>query len=69
MTRKKWAAKIAKIEGKKHQASQGDIEEILKIIAELQADAEVHGEEGPVGTLLEDSDKLYKKIWEKNDPR
>lgn len=38
----KWASVIAKAEGKKHQASVGDIREILKIMVGIIADEEFH---------------------------
>lgn len=38
MTLNKLASQIAKREGKKHQASIGDIREILKILVELEAE-------------------------------
>lgn len=42
MTLNQLASAIAKLEGKKHQASIGDIREILKILVEAEAGQMVH---------------------------
>ena len=64
MTLRKLASEIAKREGKKHQASIGDIREILKIIAEIEAEECIaigDGESGPLQALLEASMKAFNK--------
>ena len=48
MTLQKLATLIAKREGKKHEASIGDIREILKIIIDLELEAFNTMELGPI---------------------
>ncbi len=38
MTQKELVTRVAALEGKKHEASVGDIREILRILAQLEAD-------------------------------
>ena len=61
------ASRIAKREGKKHQASIGDIREILKIMAHLEAESMdlIGGKTIKLGTvteaILEEARKIFAK--------
>lgn len=81
MTMRKLASAIAKREGKKHQASVGDVREILKIIYTLDAEDKmsratettVPAFGGPIIALMDESneawDKLYRAKLKKLKPR
>ena len=59
MTLNRLASQIAKFEGKKHQASIGDIREILKILINLLCDQE--SGQGVTDWLNAETDKGYAK--------
>lgn len=62
MNRNQLASRIAKIEGKKHQASIGDIREILKDLVMLQATHMFKGRtprNEPVTIILKDAHNLF----------
>lgn len=62
MSIQKIASKIAKREGKKHQASIGDVREILKILCELEAETP-----GCVAVeILIGAQKIVKRYWGKS---
>ena len=71
MTLNQLASKIARFEGKRHQASIGDIREILKILCGIQAsyvvkkwkDSEdVQDISGPIGSIISESNKIEFKL-------
>lgn len=62
MTMQKLASELAKQEGKSHQASIGDIREILKLIAEMEAKWTLGTyPESPLDALYEASDAKVRK--------
>lgn len=68
MTFNKLASAIAKAEGKKHQASIGDIREILRIIIRMQAITPADGRfwsTGPIHFMLMEAGRLAEKLDEK----
>lgn len=72
MTFNKLASLIAKREGKKHQASVGDIREILKvfldIVVEYHFEAEENKKEDPLNKFLSDHcEKKLEKMKKKKD--
>lgn len=65
MTLNKLASMIAKREGKKHQASIGDIREILRIICALDAEDTIKnkwGDSEVFTPMFEESQKMEAKI-------
>lgn len=67
MTLQKLASEIAKREGKKSQARIGDIREMLKTMAQLEAEIYMlnPGEIGPLGSVRAQAEKLIKKLQAK----
>lgn len=67
MTLQKLASEIAKREGKKSQARIGDIREILKLLAVIEAEMYMlnPGEMGPLGSVRTQAEKLIKKLQTK----
>ncbi len=68
MTLAKLASEIAKREGKKSQARIGDIREILKVLAQLDAEYEIENATqsgGPLDTIGLAADKIGKRILKK----
>ncbi len=65
MTLMKLASLIARREGKKHQASIGDIREILKVIIDLQIELEQSGCVGPIDTLAGSYAMRVAKLYAK----
>lgn len=61
MTMRTLASKIAKREGKKHQASVGDIREILKILVTIVAEEEEQDEAGTFALLAGEALKVKAK--------
>ena len=58
------AKEIAKREGKKSQVKIGDIREVLKALAEMQAEEFVEnapGKKGPMDHMLDYALKIYEK--------
>lgn len=64
MTMQQLASAIAKREGKKHQASIGDIREILRIIVDLQWEYE-----DPLGTIQKAVDRRERSRKTKSKGR
>lgn len=64
MTLNKLASLIAKREGKKHQASIGDIREILKIIVAIDRESKSYGS-SPIKAFIEASGLFYVKSEKK----
>lgn len=64
MTLTQLASRIAKREGKKHEASIGDIREILRIIAMMEAVSirEEDDDNGPLSALAHEALKLHARI-------
>jgi hypothetical protein len=64
MTLQKLASLIAKREGKRSQARIGDIREILKIIATLDAESVIENTDmdGPIACLVRYGDKITKRL-------
>ena len=71
MTLNKLASKIAKREGKKHQASIGDIREILKIIIVIEVevymgdDCDDYPTQSPFWSLLKSRNAVISKNFKK----
>lgn len=63
LTMNELASKIAKREGKKHQASIGDIREILKIIGALEYEDAIFNREddsrSPICCLIKYANEIY----------
>jgi len=68
MTIQTLASKIAKHEGKKSQAKIGDIREILKLIAQFEAEHVMDNpgiQDGPIDVLELESDKIFLRLRKK----
>jgi hypothetical protein len=62
MTRNQIASKLAKLEGGKSQARIGDLRQILKLLVQLEAEAQVNGEGGPIDSLYGEAQDLSYKM-------
>lgn len=70
MTLNKLASAIAKREGKKHQASVGDVREILSILGDILAEemCESDGERSTTyESIAEIANKKIEKLWAKKE--
>lgn len=65
MTKKELCRLIAKREGKKHQASIGDIREILNILIELNLESELQ----VLALLAKETNKLADKLIKKKNQK
>lgn len=65
MTLNKLIKEICKREGLKKQTEVAQVREILRIIAELQAESEYYNSQGPVDVLNDYAFKVRKKVWKR----
>ena len=65
MTKKELCSLIAKREGKKHQASIGDIREILNILIDLNLESELQ----VLALLAKETNKLADKLIKKKNQK
>lgn len=67
MTMRTLASRIARREGKKHEATVGDIREILKILVAIVAEEEEKEEAGTFALLAEEALKVKAKAKKKGN--
>lgn len=60
MTRRKIAAELCKLEGGKSQARMGDLQQVLKLLVQMDAEYVLKGMPSPLDALSEEADALVQ---------
>jgi len=65
MTINKLAKEICSREGLKKSVDIAQVKEILRIICELESEAEFYNSQGPVSAIVDQEFKVRKKVWKR----